>query len=65
MHYISRHVCEIILAVSTLILITTSGRGLKKDFGDLRRKQEEWLGEYPYKPFGDPSTLTSYKEQKI
>lgn len=65
MHYISRHVCEGILEVSALILSTAIVRGLKKDFGDLRRKQEEWLEEYPYKPFGDPSTLTSYKEQKI
>jgi len=63
-HYISRYVCEIVLEVSTQILNTTSGRELKKDFGDLRSKQEEGVDEYPYKPFGDPSTLTSYKEQK-
>lgn len=63
-HYISRQVCEIILEASTLILTATSGRGLKKDFGGLRRKQEEQLDEYPSKPLGDPATLTSYKEQK-
>lgn len=63
--YLRRHVCEINLEVSTPIPITTSGRRLKKDFGDLRRKQEKWLDEYLYKPFRYPSTLTSYKEQKI
>lgn len=65
MHYISRRIREIILEVSTLILTTTSGRGLKKDFGDLRMNQEEQRDEYPYKSFGHPSTLKSYKEQKI
>lgn len=35
---------------------------LKKDFGDLRRKQEAWLDEYPYQHFRGSSTLTSFKD---
>lgn len=38
MHCVSRNDCEIILEVSTLTLTGTSGRGLKEDFGDLRKE---------------------------
>lgn len=62
MHYISRNFVKLSCECHPLILTATSDRGLKKDFGDLRRKKEAWLGEYPYQPFRDSSTLKSYDD---
>lgn len=62
MHCISRNFVKSSCEYHPLILTATWGRGLKKDFGDLRRKQEAWLDEYPYQLFRGSSTLTSYKD---